>query len=86
MPMLLSHPNSYYVSNPISTVNVVEVCDHSIDTMVSWLDTIDNNVLAENRFKELCQQLGCDESYINDALDSGWVEVNGREVIICHST
>ncbi len=70
----------------INTVNVIEVCDHCINTMTSWEDTIDNNELAENRFTKLCKELECCDQFIERGLEAGWVEVNGREVIICHST
>lgn len=77
----------------ISVVSVMVLCNNSVTVKRDFLDTPDNNHLAENVFVELIKEWidGADKFTLDDFeafLDDGNCSINGcdSEVLIVHST
>lgn len=69
----------------IQTVNVVELVDNSIISLISFPDNIEGNKLAEETFTKFCQDNGIQNDDIRDCIENGVAEINNYQVFLVHS-
>jgi hypothetical protein len=69
----------------ISTVNVIEYVDNTVQQIISFEDTVEGNIEAEKMFVSFASINSCPKKDIINCINDGIYEDGSYQVFIVHS-